>query len=111
MLYSTLLLLLLPILGFSKTFNFEDAGAKDNDNSEKTMRANTILVNQMLDNLTYDDTLVFPNKTFYVWGGICAPKGLDNVTIRFDGTLKFSDDPKHWAKVRVVKGSANPTSL
>ncbi len=111
MLYSTLLLLLLPILVFSGTFNFEDEGGKANDNSLETMKDNTDLINNILEGLDPDDTLVFPNKTFYVMGGICAPKGLENVTISFDGTFKFSDDKDQWPKARVVKGSANPTSL
>ena len=43
------------------------------------------------------DTLLFPNTTFYLMGGI---KGINltNITIQFDGTLVFSDNIDEWPR-------------
>ncbi len=41
--------------------------------------------------------IFFPNKTYYVNGGIFG-NGLRNVTIQIDGTLRFNDDRNTWPK-------------
>jgi hypothetical protein len=54
-------------------------------------------MNATLAALRPGDTLLFQNKTFHLMGGIKA-RGLDSVTLRFDGTVVFSDDIDGWPR-------------
>ena len=56
---------------------------------------NTLLLNQMLADLHYGDTLFISNKTFWVAGGVHA-SGLNGTTLWIDGTLKFLPGRKGW---------------
>ena len=61
---------------------------------------NARLLNRTLNTtIQAGDTLVFPNVTFNLMGGILAT-GLRNVTLQFDGTLRFADGShrKVWPK-------------
>jgi hypothetical protein len=56
------------------------------------MHMNADLLNATLQSgLAAGDTLIIPNKTFHMYGGILA-SGLRNVTIQIDGTIKFATD-------------------
>ena len=79
--------------------NFEEAGAIPNDNSEVTQWHNGALLNQTLNpaNLTSGDTLLIPDKTFHIMGGIVS-EGLQDVTIQLDGTLFFSEIIESWPR-------------
>ena len=80
-------------------YNFETLGAIADDGSNvTTLDANAALLNRTLQRvLAPGDTLVFPNTTFHLQGGVTA-SGLRNVTLRFDGTLSFADDRTRWPK-------------
>ena len=80
-------------------YDFEALGAIADDGSNvTTLDANAALLNRTLQSgLAPGDTLVFPNKTFHLQGGVVA-SGLRNVTLRFDGTISFADDRKRWPK-------------
>ena len=79
--------------------DFEALGAvADDGTNTTTLWGNSGLLNRTLQSgLAPGDTLVFPNKTFHLQGGVIA-SGLRNVTLRFDGTLKFANDRKVWPK-------------
>ncbi|CAK0886840.1 unnamed protein product, partial [Prorocentrum cordatum] len=74
-----------------------DAGAVPDDDSNATVWKNGAAMNATLAALRPGDTLLLPNKTFYLMGGIQA-RGLDSVTLRFDGTVVFSDDIDGWPR-------------
>jgi len=79
--------------------NFESAGAVAGWqlpwSVEKTEWHNGRLLNATLAQLAPGDTLLIPNKTFRIMGGIKA-HGLKNVTIQLDGTLEFSEHIGDW---------------
>jgi len=62
-----------------------------------TIKKNTELLNSTVASLGRGDTFVVSNETFMVTGGV-QWNNLVDVTIRIDGTIKFSDDDKHWPK-------------
>jgi hypothetical protein len=67
----------------------KDGGAKSDDLSWDTVWKNGAVLNTTLQALSPGDTLVIPNKTFYVMGGIQA-SNLQSVTIQIDGTLAYA---------------------
>jgi hypothetical protein len=77
--------------------DFEQAGGVPDNNSQETMEHNAALLTMLLSSLNAGDIFVLPNKTYWVNGGVVV-HSLQDVTIRIDGTLKFSDDRKHWPK-------------
>lgn len=80
------------------TYDFEkQGGVRDKDDLD-TSWANGRLLNETLASLVPGDTLVFPNATFTLMGGIKCD-GLQDVTISFDGTIVFKDDIDAWPKV------------
>ena len=87
------------LLALGAVFDFEALGAiADGGSNATTLQSNADLLNRTLQSgLAAGDTLVFPNKTFHLQGGVIA-SGLRNVTLRFDGTLKFANDRKAWPK-------------
>ena len=87
------------VLAVGALYDFEALGAVADDGfNSTTLQSNAALLNRTLQSgLAAGDTLVFPNKTFHLQGGVLA-SGLRNVTLRFDGTLKFADDRKTWPK-------------
>ena len=96
------LFLLGAFVGFAAAtvHDFEALGAVADDGSNvTTLDANAALLNHALQSgvLAPGDTLLFPNKTFHLQGGITA-SGLRNVTLQFDGTLSFASDRKRWPK-------------
>lgn len=82
-------LYLLISLSVATVINFEDAGATRDDNSWDTVWANGAIMNKSLAQLMPGDTLVVPNATFYIMGGLMV-QGLKNATIQLDGTLAFA---------------------
>jgi len=54
-------------------------------------------LNQTLSLLNSGDELVFPNTTIYLVGGIVA-NDLQNIVLRFDGTLIFTDNTHTWPR-------------
>ena len=56
---------------------------------------NTRSLNAALAALQPFDTLVVPNKTFWVAGGVRATE-LHDVTIQLDGTLRFLPGRNGW---------------
>ena len=75
-------------------YDFKTLGGVENVLTHEAAVANAGLFNKILNGtLKNGDTLVFPNTTFYMMGGITA-SGLEGVTIQFDGTIIFADDKK-----------------
>mmetsp|Transcript_25602 Transcript_25602/g.42899 ORF Transcript_25602/g.42899 Transcript_25602/m.42899 type:complete len:386 (-) Transcript_25602:523-1680(-) len=70
---------------------------KPNDCSHDVVEENTNTFNAMLNKLGPGDELSFPNETYCLAGGVSGV-GLNDVVIRFNGTLKFSDDTGRWPK-------------
>ena len=62
-----------------------------------TVLANGGVLNESLRSLAPGDTLVIPNKTYYLMGGIGAV-GLNSVVIQIDGTLAFASTALHAEK-------------
>uniref|UniRef100_A0A7S1B9L9 Pectate lyase superfamily protein domain-containing protein n=1 Tax=Corethron hystrix TaxID=216773 RepID=A0A7S1B9L9_9STRA len=56
------------------------------------------LLNRTLNALAPGDTLIIPQRTFHVMGGILVQKRLANCTIRLDGTLDFSKNVAAWPR-------------
>ena len=84
----------------SKIWNFQDEGAKPDDDSKRTYNKNTEIFNQILENIQPSDSLYFPddqNQKFYLNGGVHA-ENLDNITFIFDGTLIFQDNQRNWPR-------------
>ncbi|KAJ9462632.1 Endopolygalacturonase I [Diplonema papillatum] len=75
--------------------DFEAIGGVPGDARLSVALSNGALLNETLAGLQRFDTLLFPNKTFHLMGGIVG-RGLHSVTLRFDGTLWFSDDIDAW---------------
>ena len=82
---------------YGKVVDFEAAGGKAEDASESVEWSNGRLLNQTLGSLQAGDTLLVPNKSFHVMGGIQA-KDLQSVVIQIDGTLIFSARKKDWPR-------------
>ena len=82
---------------FAKVVDFGKAGATPDHSSLATERANGALLNASLASLQPGDTLVIPNATYHVMGGIVGRK-LKDVVIRIDGTLKFSTRADDWPR-------------
>merc|ERR1711991_340481 len=80
-----------------KIYNFTALGGIEEDMSEAAAWKNGALFNETLAELEANDTLIFPNVTFYMMGGIVA-HDISGVTISFDGTIIFSKDKKHWPR-------------
>lgn len=79
----------------SAVINFDDVGAVAHKSWERTEWKNGALLNETLRSLSPGDTLLIPNKTYHIMGGIKV-EGLNNVTIQLDGTLEFSKRVKDW---------------
>ena len=92
-------LLVITPFAFATTFDFEAQGAVRDQDDLDTAWANGRLLNKTLAALSPGDTLIFPNATYHIMGGIKSD-GLSDVTISFDGSLIFSDDIDEWPKVR-----------
>ena len=88
--------MVLPSFG-AKVYDFSRMGGVANDDSESIQQKNGELFNSSLAQLKEGDTLVFPNTTFYMMGGIQV-ESLKSVTISFDGTIVFSKDFKRWPR-------------
>ena len=58
---------------------------------------NGAILNKTLNSLEKGDIFVFPNKTFHLMGGIQV-KDLQSVTIKFEGTLVYSENMKAWPR-------------
>jgi len=85
--------------------NFLELGALPDDLSDIAAWHNGRLLNETLAALQPGDTLLLPNMTFYVMGGIFA-KDLESVVLQVDGTLKFSDNMDDWPRVEDDKEPA-----
>ncbi len=77
--------------------NFEQAGALPLLTDDTTATHNTVVFNQVLAQLQQGDTLFFPPKLFFLMGGVKGT-GLRNVTLQFDGILRFSDNQTAWPR-------------
>lgn len=89
--------LLLVDQAAARIIDFEaDAGATAGSKASTAVAVqNSKIFSSMLLSIAPGDTLVIPNKTFTLMGGIIG-SGLLDVTIRIDGTLQFSDDINAW---------------
>jgi len=82
----------------AKILDFQDIGGKPDDWSLHASQANGALLNQTLSRTLFPgDTLLFPNRTFHIMGGIISNR-LISVTVRFEGTLIFSDNIHAWPR-------------
>ena len=83
--------------------NFEDAGGvpckrtlfKSCDTSTEGAVKNSALFNASLQALAPGDTLLVPNSTYLMMGGIYAAN-LADATLQIEGTLLFSADCDAW---------------
>ncbi|CAF1332555.1 unnamed protein product [Adineta ricciae] len=81
-----------------RVIDFEAIGGIAGDDRLSTCRKNTHLLNQTVNSLQTNDTIVFPsNRTFWLIGGIYARR-LAHVTFQIDGVLKFSDNFLQWPR-------------
>lgn len=78
-----------------KIINFADIGGITEEYSEVTAWKNGMLMNETLASLKSGDTLLVPEGTFYIMGGITGGFFSD-VTIEINGKLMFSNDTRHW---------------
>jgi len=58
-------------------------------------------MNETLAHLAAGDTLVLPDKVFYVMGGILSRR-LTSVTLRIDGTLRFTEHIHEWPRAKAT---------
>ena len=80
----------------SKVVDFERLGAVPHIQTIDVAFKNRDLLNQAFtDFLSPGDTLLFPNKTFFMVGGVVGDN-LKDLVIQIDGTLLFSDDRETW---------------
>lgn len=86
-------------------YNFAALGALPNNASETAAWINGGLLNATLARLCKGDTLVFPNTTFYLMGGILG-SNMSDVTLQFDGTIDFSTDMDAWPRTGPTKKGA-----
>ena len=82
-------------------------GVRGRKASTATAVNNTRLLNASLRALGRGDTLVIPNHTYTVMGGVYV-EGLTDATVQLDGTLEFSTDTKAWP---IAKGKMPQTCL
>ena len=98
LLIQTLLVGLVSVVtNAGQVYNFSSLGGIAEDMSESVAFKNGALFNSTLQRLQRNDTLVFPNMTYFMMGGIVA-RDLDGVTISFDGTIVFSKNQKSWPR-------------
>ena len=91
-----ILLPLIALLAEGKVIDFElDVGGIPDDISEEIAWFNGGLLNTTLPALLPGDTFIFPDKTFYLMGGILV-SGISGVEFVIDGTLLFSNDTRNW---------------
>ena len=84
------------LLAEGRVIDFElDVGGIPDDISEDTAWYNGGLLNSTLPTLIPGDTFIFPDKTFYLMGGILV-SGISSVKFFIDGTLLFSNDTRNW---------------
>ena len=92
------LALLLPSPTAAKTYDLQvDGGAIPDNTTLAAAWINGGAFNATLAKLQPGDTLLVPNRSFYLMGGI-QTRDKVNVTIRIDGTLSFSNDIKAWPR-------------
>ena len=72
-------------------------GATPDDDSLATANHNGHVFNATLDLMADGDTLVIPNHTFHMQGGIMS-QNKAHITLIFDGTLVVSDDIDAWPR-------------
>ena len=80
-----------------RTIDFQAIGGIPDDNTNATWWSNGALLNSTLGSLKEGDTLVIPNRTFHIMGGIHV-ENLIGVRFRLDGTLSYAADVKHWPR-------------
>lgn len=87
----------------AKVIDFEiDAGAMAEKNDEATWWANGKALNATLASLQPGDTLVIPNKTFFVMGGVKVDN-VKSVTIQIEGTIKYAANMKQWPRKEPIQ--------
>lgn len=89
-LFATTVVAALLLRSDAKVIDYEaDGGAKAGDHSWDTVWKNGAALNTTLAMLQPGDTLLVPEKKFYIMGGVQVA-GLNSVTIQIDGTLEFA---------------------
>lgn len=86
---------LLLAAAHARVVDVERAGAVADAADTASMWQNGVVMNQTLASLQPGDTLLVPNKTFHLYGGVYA-SGLRNVTLRLEGTLSYAPDRARW---------------
>lgn len=81
----------------SSIVNIVDLGAKPSDAALATCQFNTRVINKALAVLQPGDTLLVPNSTFHVAGGITGGN-LTDITLQIDGTLKWDNNQTAWPR-------------
>jgi len=89
---------ILASLASARVVDFGQVGGISGEHADtKVALQNRDLFVSSLSSLDPGDTLLVPNTTFRIMGGMVL-SDLYNVTIQLDGTLSFSDDLKAWPK-------------
>ena len=83
--------------GATKTINFQEIGGIAVNKSLEVGLSNTRLMNLTLANLKPGDTLLIPNTTFWLMGGVYA-QNIKHVVFQLDGTISYLDDMKNWPR-------------
>ncbi len=81
----------------ASVINILDLGAIAGDPELATCQFNTRVMNKALALLQPGDTLLVPNSTFHVAGGISGGNLTDNI-LQFDGTLKWNNNQTAWPR-------------
>jgi len=91
------------VLGVSaRVIDFEvDVGAIPDDDTSSSWWTNGAALNSTLRSLQPGDTLVIPNKTYHIMGGIRADD-LSDVTIQIDGTLAWAANMDEWPRTASI---------
>lgn len=113
------LMLLCALAGLASgaVVNFEDAGAvpckktlfKSCDTSTEGAVKNAALFNATMNALAPGDTLLVPNSTYLMMGGIIVTD-LTDATLQIEGTLLFSDDCDAWP-TEIIHGKPSKSPL
>ena len=81
----------------ARILNIAEHGAVPSDTTDATAWANGGVLNATFALMQPGDTLLIPNGTWFLYGGIWA-RDLVNATVVIDGTLKFADNRQEWPK-------------
>jgi len=98
-------ILLLASPASTTILNFQELGGLADDLTDVAAWHNGRLLNSTLEALESGETLLFPNSTFHLMGGIRG-SDLRDVTFQLEGSLLFSANMDDWPRVEDDKEPA-----